>query len=540
MAEMTGGQALARSLKVEGVETIFGLPGAQLDWAFSALYEERDSIRVVHTRHEQATAYMADGYARTTGRPGVALVVPGPGLLNAAAGLSTAYACNSPVFCVAGQVNSRQIDQGIGVLHEIKDQLGMIGSVTKWAGRAMTPEEAPALVHEGFRQMLSGRVRPVEIEIPQDVLERKGEVRLLEPFVPTRARVTDTDALERAAKLLGEARSPLIWAGGGINASGAWEELRQLAEMLQAPVVASANGRGAISDHHPLAQVQAAGRVLLPKADVILIAGSRFARNMRQPFEPTAEQTLIQLDIDPEEMARSYAGKLPLIADAKEGLAQLIERVGRYNTSRPSRAEEAQAVRARSNALYGGLLPQAAIGAALRQELPEDGILVADVTQMGFWTDNAFPVYHGRTYLNAGYQGTLGYAFSTALGAKVGNPDKAVVTIMGDGGFGYQIGELATMKHHTIGVVAIVFNDGAYGNVRRIQKQRYNEQYIATELTNPDYVKLAESFGIAGYRAKDVDELRLHLRDALSANAPALIELPLGEVPPHWDLKQED
>jgi len=264
MPELTGGQALVQSLKLEGVNTIFGLPGVQLDWAFDALWEEQDSIRVLHPRHEQATASMADGYARTTGRVGTALVVPGPGLLNATAALSTAYACNSPVLMISGQIQSDLIEVGRGVLHEVPNQLEMIGSVTKWAGRAMTPSEIPALVRQDFEQLHSGRPRPVEIEIPPDVLQKKADVTLLESYQPDRLQ-PDLDQLEDAARRLGQAKSPLIFAGGGVLGSGAWAELLRLAETLQAPVMTTSNGKGAISDKHYLSIPMIAGRQRLAR-----------------------------------------------------------------------------------------------------------------------------------------------------------------------------------------------------------------------------------------------------------------------------------
>ena len=227
---MTGGQALVASLEREGIDTIFGLPGLQLDGAFDALYDRQDAIRVLHPRHEQATAYMADGFARTTGRVGTCLVVPGPGLLNAAAGLSTAYACNSPVLCVAGQIQSDLIEFGRGLLHEIPNQLGMVRSVTKHAARATTPAEIPGVVREAFRQLRTGRTRPVEIEIPPDTLFATGDVELLPPAAPRERFAGDPDLVERAAKLLGGAERPLIYAGGGANRAGAAAELAELAE----------------------------------------------------------------------------------------------------------------------------------------------------------------------------------------------------------------------------------------------------------------------------------------------------------------------
>src|SRR5439155_25755972 len=181
MAMMTGGQALVQQLKAESIDTIFGLPGVQLDWAFDAIYEERDHFRVIHTRHEQGTAYMADGYARSTGRIGMCLVVPGPGLLNASGALATAYGCSSPVLCVSGQIDSKLIGRGRGLLHGVRNQMEAIASVTKWQGRALAPAEVPGLVHEAFRQLGDGRPRPVEIELPADVLQATGEVQLLPP-----------------------------------------------------------------------------------------------------------------------------------------------------------------------------------------------------------------------------------------------------------------------------------------------------------------------------------------------------------------------
>src|SRR5262245_49295109 len=212
MPRLAGGQALVESLKREGVDTVFGLPGIQLDWAFDALYAEQDSIKVVHTRHEQATAYMADGYARTTGRVGSYIVVPGPGVLNTAGALSTAYSVNSPVLGRTGQIQSDRIDIGRGMLHEVDDQLGMLRHVTKWNARAMTPNEVPIIVHEAFRQLRSGRPRPVEIEIPPDVLQREAEVELRQPLTPDKS-AGDPSLLERAAALLGKAERPLIIAG---------------------------------------------------------------------------------------------------------------------------------------------------------------------------------------------------------------------------------------------------------------------------------------------------------------------------------------
>ena len=531
MARMTGGQALVQQLKLEGVETIFGLPGVQLDYVFDALYEERDSIRVVHTRHEQGTAYMADGYARATGRVGTCLVVPGPGLLNTGAALATAYACSSPVLCLTGQIESRLIGLGRGALHEVKDQMQAIASVTKWQGRALAPAEIPGLLHEAFRQLHTGRPRPVELEVPPDVLAAVGEVQLREPAIFERP-AGDPDLINRAAKLLGEAESPLIFAGGGVLRAEAWDELRELAETLEAPVIMTGTGgRGALSDHHHLAFSDAATRHLVPGADVVLAVGTRFLVGANPQWRP-GEKTVVQLDIDPEELGRNYPPDVAIEADAKAGLAALVERVRRHNRRRPSRRDELAPVHAQVLAQGSAMQPQAELGMAIRAELPEDGIFVSENTQVGYWARSHFPVYAPRTYIGQGYQGTLGHGFATAIGAQIGRPDRRVVSINGDGGFFYNLPEISTLMQQKVPLVAVVFNDNSFGNVRRSQEERFGGRHIAVDLYNPDFMKLADAFGLRGRRAKSADELRRELRAALALDEPTLIELPVG--PMEW------
>ena len=531
---MTGGQALVTALQGEGVDTIFGLPGVQLDGAFDALFDVQDRIRVVHPRHEQATAYMADGYARTTGKMGVCLVVPGPGLLNAMAGLSTAYACNSPVLCVTGQIQSDLIEFGRGLLHEIPNQLGMVRSVTKHAARATTPEAIPALVREAIGHLRTGRTRPVEIEIPPDTLFAEAEVAPLAPAAPRQRSAGDPELIERAAKLLGASERPLIFAGGGVLGAEAWDELTALAETLQAPVVMSANGKGALSDRHHLAQSTIGGMALLPEADVVLAVGTRFVDPATAKWKLAPGRTVIQLDVDPTEIGRNYPVAVGIEADAKAGLAALTGRVAAYNRSRSSREAELAALKRDVAERVNAVQPQAGFALAIRAELPDEGILVSEMTQIGYWSNVGYPVYRPRTFITPGYQGTLGYGFPTALGAKVGNPDLPVVSVNGDGGFGFALAELSTMARHNIAATVLVFNDSAYGNVRRIQQEQMRGRLIASDLQNPDFLKLAESFGIAGRRTETPDGLRAALRESFAANEPTLIEIPVGPMPNPW------
>jgi acetolactate synthase-1/2/3 large subunit len=342
MARLTGGQALVHSLLREGVDTIFGIPGVQLDWAYNALYDAGDKIRVVHCRHEQATAYMADGYARSTGKVGVYLVVPGPGVLNTTAALSTAYACNAPVLCLTGQIQSDAIDVGRGLLHEIPDQIGLLRHLTKWAGSAMSPTDVPGLVHEAFRQMRSGRPRPTAIEIPPDVLMAQREVDLRDRSSPA-IETGNPALLQQAAEMLGNAERPVIVAGGGVLSATAWEELRVLAELLEAPVVMTANGIGALPASHRLAVPFIGLNQVLADADALLAIGTRMVGLRNRTVAPPPGVPLIRIDADGAQFYRTTSPTVGIVADAKAALASLVDLVPSQNRSRPDRSAEVAA-----------------------------------------------------------------------------------------------------------------------------------------------------------------------------------------------------
>lgn len=530
---LTGGEAVVESLIAQGVDTIFGLPGIQLDGLFIALHDAKDRLRVLHTRHEQATAYMADGYARVTGKEGVCVVVPGPGALNAAAGLSTAYSCNSPVLCVTGQIRSDLIGKNRGALHEITDQLGMFRSVTKWQDRPETAQDVGGTVEEAFRQLRTGRARPVAIEVAPDVLTSRGGG--IGGADTSRVRFGgDPDLLAKAAKMLGEAKSPVIVAGGGIERSGASDELKRVAELLEAPVLKTSHGKGALSDRNHLAQNGLLSGEFLPRADVVVVLASRFPDPAGWQWYPAPGQQVIQIDIDRTEFGKFGPSALNIEADAKAGLAALADAIPAHNRKRASRKDELSAIRNAFQKKIEGIEPQAGYGLALRAELPDEGILVGEFTQVGYWSYLGYDVFEPNTFLTPGYQGTLGYGFTTAMGVKVGKPDTPVVSINGDGGFGYTLNELSILVQHNIPLVAVVFNDNAYGNVRRIQNDDYDGRILASELVNPNYQKLAESFGVSGRKAESPAALRTALKEALHANEPCLIEVPIGITPDPW------
>lgn len=533
---MTGGQALVKGLIANGVHTIFALPGIQLDGAFDALYDAQKAgdIRIIHTRHEQGAAYMADGFARVTGETGVCMVVPGPGLLNASAALSTAYASNIPVLCVTGQIQSDLIEQGFGKLHEIPNQLEMIRSVTKHAERATTPNQIPGVLNRAFEHMWSGRIRPVEIEIPPDTLFAKADFETPGAAAPRDRGSFDPEEIEAAAKLLGNAERPVIFVGGGIHVSEAWDELREVAELLEAPVIGTQNGKGALSDHHYLSQSQYAGKELLAEADVVFAVATRFSEATTYPWGIKEGTPIAQIDVDPAMVGKSFPAVAGITADAKVGLAALANSLPAHNRSRSSREAEMMERKADADKAAQQVMPQYAFQSAIRNALPEDGIYVGEMTQLAYYGNMTFPVYQPRTYLTPGYQGTLGWGFPTSLGVKVGAPDKVVMSINGDGGFGFCLNELATQAYHGIASITLVFNDSAYGNVRRIQQQQFSGRTIASDLKNPDYVKLAESFGITGRRTDSPEGLATHLDEAIKADEPTLIEIQVGEMPEPW------
>ena len=533
MQSVTGGEAIVASLIDHNIDTVFALPGVQNDHLFNAFYDRRNEIRVLHTRHEQGAAYMALGYALTADKPGVFAVVPGPGFLNASAALSTAYARNAPVLGISGQIRTTELGRGYGLLHELPDQLGMMKSLTKWADRISSVPEAPRQVATAFSQMNSGRPRPVMLECPMDVLEARGVAQLPSPRLPVYRPPVDDEQIEQAAALLVSAKHPAIFIGGG--AIGAGEEILALAEVVQAPIFASFNGRGIVSDRHALSHSMTMAHTYWAEADVILAVGTRLQRPL-QDWGYDDDLQIIRIDIDPEEHRRIVPPAVSILADASQAMAALVPAVERRTSKRDSRHEEFLGLKAGAEELYAKLEPQRSYVRLIREELPDDGFYVEEMTQISYVARYAMPFYEPRTCVTTGYQGTLGWGFATALGVKVANPGKQVISVTGDGGFLFTATELATAVQHGIATITLVFNDGAYGNVRRMQRELYGGRVIASDLHNPDFVKMAESFGAQGLRAHSLEELRSAIRMGFDAEVPTVIDIPVGQMPGPWSV----
>jgi acetolactate synthase-1/2/3 large subunit len=533
VSTMTTAEAVVETLIRHGITAVYGVPGVHNDPLFDAFYFARDRLRLIHTRHEQAAAYMALGAALATGRPQVFTTVPGPGFLNTTAALLTAFGMNAPVIGLVGQIPQDSLERGHGFLHEVRDQLGLAAHLSKYTARIGAAHEAPGLIADAIHHATSGRPRPAILECPMDVWGRRGavdlDVPLRQPFRPPLAQ----DAIDAGAKILGASKRPLIVVGGGAQDASA--EVVALAEMLEAPVVAYRRGQGVLPATHRLHVALPIAHRLWADADVVLGVGTRLFLQQSQWGVDDGLQ-IVRVDVDPEEPNRFRKAAAAVIADAADGCAALLRRIPAYNTVRALRSPELAGHRAWLTGRLATLEPQVGFLNAIRSALPADGIFVDEVTQVGFASRLAFPVLKPRTYFSPGYQDTLGWGFGTALGIKAARPDIPVVAIAGDGGFMYQVGELATAVQHGIAVVVVVFDNALFGNVRLLQETQYGNRTIASDLINPDFVRLAEAFGVAAWRATNARELEQAIAEALSANRPALVHVPCGPMPSPWDL----
>ena len=536
--KQTTGEAIVASLLRHGVDTIFGVPGAQTYDLFEALYQVADEIKMITVRHEQAAAYMAFGYARSTGKVGVFTVVPGPGVLNTMAALCTALGCNVPVVCLTGQVPSAFLGKGRGHLHELPDQLATLRSMLKWAEQIERPEDAPGKIFEAFKQAQSGRPGPVSLETCWDVLGQQGEITLPDaPYRLAQPAINEAE-IAAAADLIAKAKRPMIYVGSGALEAGA--EVKELAERLGAPVSSFRGGRGVMDEEHPLTFSLPCAYEVWPETDLLIGIGSRLeGPYMRWAGMKWVEgpgnspdydgPTLVRIDIDDKEMER-FTPHAGIVGDAKPAIRTLIDALTERGTNFVDRSTQLAEIKQAAWEAMQEIQPQMSYLDVIREELPRNGFFVEELTQAGFTSNYGFAVHEPRTYVTCGYQGTLGFGFPTALGVKIANPDKAVVSITGDGGFMFGVQELATATQYGIGLVTIVFNNSAFGNIKRDQQNRFDSHFIGADLQNPDFIALADSFGVDSYRVNTPDDLKKSLKAAIAKDAPALIEVKTDQV----------
>lgn len=531
-----GGDAVVRALKANGIDVVFGIPGVHTLDIYDALIEDPDLTHIL-ARHEQGAGFMADGYARATGKPGTALIVTGPGLTNISTAVGQAYADSAPVFVIATNQERRHIDMMVGNLHELTDQLAFMKPITKWSQRAMEAADLPELVTQALEALASGRPRPVHLEIPLDLLAEPVEA----PEVRVARRRVDEPAdrdIDAAAELISRARRGMIFAGGGASTDEVAPLLAELAEELGAPVVTSVTGKGSISYDHPYCAGAFGYRwsndnpvvELMEGSDLVIAIGTGLGVRTTGEGSMPLPSKLIHIDIDPaEHQVGPYERTVSIVADAAASIDALLSRV--RAGKRPKDRWSADDVRSVRDQLLAPADERAAryvpYVQALRDGMDRDAILVNDMTMLAYEGVRYFPVYAPRSYMFPRGFGTLGSAMPTALGAKVGCPDRQVVSIAGDGGFQFTLEELGAAVHHQIPVQIVIFNDGAHSAVKAAQHRTYPGRFIAVDLVNPDYIKIADAYGMKSHRAESPESLTDILRSTRNLDEPILIDVPV-------------
>ncbi len=530
---LTGADLVVEALERNGVDTVFGIPGVHTLALYDALHER--SINHILARHEQGAGFMADGYARASGKPGVAFIITGPGITNVATPIGEAYTDGSPVFVVSANVERPYLDAMRGNLHDLKDQMGLMAAVTQWNSRVMDPADGPEAIAEGLHRLTSGRTRPVHVEVPLDVLDERVTRDVDIPNVESQIALPDPDAIQQAVHALQESEKVVIYAGGGAVASAAPEAILAIAEQLSAPVITSVMGKGAAPEDHPLVlgATWATGNAvdaLLREADTLLVIGSKLGAQATQMFQLPLPGRIIRIDIDESEMTRNAAPAVSILADAAPAVEALAAALKENGVSKRSFTVE-QIADARREALATAWnADRNDYIQAVRRAIPRDGITVWDMTMMSYVAGPLFPVYEPRTFMFPSGYGTLGFSLPVALGAKVAKPDTPVVAIIGDGGFQFTMAELATAVQFNLSVPIVIFDDSTYSAVKENQLITRDGRYIAVDLINPDFLKLADAYGVPSCRPETPDALQQEIETALQRSGPTIINAPI----PGW------
>jgi thiamine pyrophosphate-dependent acetolactate synthase large subunit-like protein len=534
----TGGEWVVAALRAEGVRHVFGIPGVHNLAIYDALLRQSEIVHIL-TRHEQGAAFMADGYARSSGRPGVVLVTTGPGATNTLTPLAESYSGSVPVLVLMSDIPSALIGQEVGALHEVPNQIDCFKPVCRWAETVRDGAAIPGAIQGAFHLLRTGRPGPIALSLPTDLLTAKVDASLT-ASPSGRRPPCDVRLVEEAARLLARAKLPLVVSGGGVIASDAGAELLALARRLRAPVITTVTGRGILPDNDPLwlgvLPNRRATQAALEATDVILAAGCRFAHRstkgllLNLSFSP--HQQLIHLDLDPSVIGKLFPPALGIAGDARHGLGALLQALG----PGPGRSEwdwswigeQREAKSPRHTAQIERLIR------ILRDALPPEALVVNDQTGINYWMEWHFPVLRPRTFLYPVGSATLGYAVPAAIGGKVAHPNRPVLAVVGDGGFLFSVNELATAVKYRLPVVFLVLNDQRYGAIKWLQETIFG-RWGEADLANPDFPALAHAFGAEGHRVEQLDDLPRALDKALGHHGPTLLELRLVVDPP-WEL----
>ena len=541
MARMTGGQAVVESLIAQGVDTVFGIISIHNLYIFDALKDaaEQGRLRVIGGRHEHALGCMADGFARASGRPGVLLTSTGPGAADSVGAMGEAYHSSVPVLQITTEIEHEWIHKGKGLTHDPKDQLTMFASVADWRSLADSVEAIPDHIADALEHQRTHHPRPAVVEVPTDLLAEQADVEV----VPTREvqrPQADPASVAQAAHLLQTAKRPLLWGGSGVMTADATLELRELAERLQAPVVAGDGGKGAFPEDHPLALGTALGNHLwehnpvhdyIASRDTVLVVGSSLPFRSTLMTELRLPAGLVQIDVDPAMIGRNYPAALGLVGDAKVVLRQVLDAMDGSPTAREEGFHaELQALQAQINASVQEAFPnEQRLWEGIRSVLDRDAVVVMDSTILAYCAPRCYPVYEPRTLFGPHGWVSIGYGFAASLGAKAALPDRQVVCVTGDGGFQYNLQELATAVQYGLAPVVLLFNDNAWGALKRNQRRRFQERYFEVDLQNPDFCKLAEVYGVEATRVETLEQLLKEMERALKSDRIQIIEVSTPE-----------
>jgi len=519
----SGADVLIHGLAQLGFRQLFGMPGSHSTAIYDALQRE-GSIRSTLIRNEQAGAYAADGYARVTGKPGLICTTAGPGATNALTGIAECWADSVPVLLIAGQVNSDRMHQECGAYHEI-DLESIFRPVTKWCGTVRNLDDLPSMLGQAFDAMTQGRPRPAALFLPQDLMKAPAQLSPI-PRSEFSPRLPSPKVITEAAELLGQSRRPVVLAGGGALWAGAEQEVKTLAQRLNAPVITSLNGKGLLDEYDPLSLGHARSvrsREVLAQADALIAVGCRFTEVMTGWHTLPIPRNLIQIDLDPDQIGMNYPVAVGIEADAKQALLALIKQV-------PEGSREEWVACWELARELKPPRPEWLID-TLRACLPDHTPVFTDACEMGYRLQTDWVSRGPRRFFYPSNYITLGWGLPAALGASVTLESGHVVSVSGDGGFLMAAQELATLSRYQLPLIAIIHNDNAYGAIKNIQKRDHEARFLDVDLNNPDLIALGASFGIPSVRASDADELTAELHSALNRRGPSLIE-----IPDHWRL----
>jgi len=540
MAKMTGGQAMVESLKAQGVDTVFGIISVHTLDLYDALFDSQESLRFIGGRQELGCGFMADGYARATGKPGVLLTSTGPGAADSVGAVGEAYFSSSPLLEITTNVEKEFLNEGKLVTHETKDQLGMFSAITDWNAMIDQVESIPDHLMEAFQRFKTRRPRPIELEIPTDLLGQQAEVEVLGPrdMEPPQG---DPAMVERALDALLKAKRPVIFVGEEVQTLGGTEEIIRLAEMLGAPVVTGDGAKGTFPEDHLLSLGQALGKRIwgdnplqewLGTCDVGVVLGAALNYRTTEGVGLKLPKTLIHVLMDRDIIGKNYETAIPIQGESRAVVRQWLDAIGSRDMEKDGAfRSEFTALR---QEIYDNIKDQwgneLRIFEAVREVTPRDTIFSMDPTIAANRASRCLPIYGPRTYMHPHGWSGLGFSFPAGLGAKAGKPECPVVCVTGDGGFQYNLQELATAAQYGIHPIVLMFNDNAWGVLKKYQNDRFGPgRNFATELVNPDFVKIFEAYGFEGTKVSTVAELSRGLDNAISSGRTHLVEVQIPD-----------